>query len=222
MREHGLEPVRGLPEKLPPGERLLWQGAPCGWSLARRAFHARTLALYFALLLAWGAASALMGGAAVSTVLASSVLPAALAASGLGLVALLAWLSARTTCYTITTRRVVMRFGIALPMTLNLPFAIVESAGLLTHADGSGDIPLSLAAPTRVVAPTHWPLLWPHVRPWRLSRAEPMLRAVPDAAHVAQVLARALAASASQPAPASPPIALAPGAELPTRGTVAA
>ena len=42
-------------------------------------------------------------------------------------------------------------------------------------------------------------LLWPHARPWRLSKPEPMLRAVPDAARVAAILARALAAAASQP-----------------------
>ncbi len=222
MMEHGREPVHGLPERLPPGERLLWQGSPCGWALARWAFHVRVLALYFAVLLVWGAAWSLAVGVSIGAVLASGLLPAALAAVVLGLVALLAWLSARTTVYTITNRRVVMRFGIALPMTLNLPFAVVESAELLTHANGSGDIPLSVAAPGRVVSSMYWPLLWPHVRPWRLSRVEPMLRALPDAAQVAQILARALAASASQPAPASLPAALASGAEAPAHGAVAA
>ncbi len=222
MMEHGWEPVHGLPERLPPGERFLWQGAPCGWALARWAFHIRALALYFAVLLAWGAVWSLAGGASVGAVLASLLLPIALAAVVLGLVALLAWLSARTTCYTITTRRVVIRFGIALPMTLNLPFAVVELAGLLTHADGSGDIPLSVAAPARVVSPMHWPLLWPHVRAWRLSRVEPTLRAVPDAAQVAQILARALASAASQPAPAALQPSLTPSGEAPARGAVAA
>ncbi len=222
MMEHGREPVHGLPERLPPGERFLWQGAPCGWPLARWALHIRVLALYFAVLVGWSAAWPLAGGAPVGAALASSLLPAALAAVVLGLVALFAWLSARTTVYTITNRRVVMRFGIALPMTLNLPFAVVESAGLLNHADGSGDIPLSVIAPARIVSSMYWPLLWPHVRPWRLSRVEPMLRAVPDAAQVAQILGRALAASASQPAPASLPATLAPGAEAPAHGAVAA
>ena len=33
--------------------------------------------------------------------------------------------------------------------------------------------------------------LWPHARPWRVSRPEPMLRCVPDAAGVAQLLSQA-------------------------------
>jgi hypothetical protein len=116
-----------------------------------------------------------------------------LALAALALVALLTWLTTRTTVYTITNRRVVMRIGIALPLTVNLPFRIVGSAGLKLHADGTGDIPLSLTGDGRM-AYLH---LWPHARPWRVSRAEPMLRAVPDAARVAEILGRALLASAT-------------------------
>lgn len=216
MREHGAEPVRGLPERLPAGERLLWQGVPDAKALARQAFHVRTLAFYFAALLAWNAAASLSGGAAAAA--RSTLLPALLAAGALGLLMLLARLTARTTVYTITSRRVVIRFGIALPVTVNLPFAAIESAGLREHASGTGDIPLLLAIPKGLP----WPVLWPHVRPWRITRPQPMLRAVPDAARAAQILARALAASASQPAPASPQPALPPGTEAATPETVTA
>ena len=41
------EPVRGLPEMLPAGERLLWQGAPRWQDLAVHAFHARKVIWYF-------------------------------------------------------------------------------------------------------------------------------------------------------------------------------
>ena len=40
-----------------------------------------------------------------------------------------------------------------------------------------------------------WLLLWPHVRPWRMRHPEPMLRSLPDAAHVAAILAPALTAA---------------------------
>ena len=43
----------GLPERLPEGETLLWQGRPSWRQLALRAFHVREIAIYFALLLAW-------------------------------------------------------------------------------------------------------------------------------------------------------------------------
>jgi hypothetical protein len=79
-------------------------------------------------------------------------------------------------------------------MSLNLPFNMIENADVKLFRDGSGDIPLLLAGATKVGYVT----LWPHARPWRTRRVQPMLRSVPDAARVAQLLARALAASAGQ------------------------
>ncbi|MEO0946437.1 MAG: PH domain-containing protein, partial [Pseudomonadota bacterium] len=32
------EPVRGLPERPPEGEEILWQGQPSAWALTRSAF----------------------------------------------------------------------------------------------------------------------------------------------------------------------------------------
>lgn len=210
MREHDAEPVPGLPERLPPGERILWQGAPRWDALARRAYHVRALAFYFAALLAWVAAA--------SGSVRAVAMAAGLAMAALGLLAGLAWLTARTTCYTVTNRRVVMRFGIAVPVTLNLPFAAVHAAGVRVHADGTGDVALAMAVPRGL----SWPVLWPHARPWRLSRPEPVLRAVPDAARVAQILGRALASHADQPAPAVAQHVPTPGADAPVRGVAAA
>ena len=45
-----------------------------------------------------------------------------------------------------------------------------------------------------------WLLLWPHVRPWRLRAAQPMLRGIPDAAAVAARLAELLG---GKPTPAA-------------------
>ena len=92
--------------------------------------------------------------------------------------------------YTITNRRVVMRIGVVLEITFNFPFRVIESAGLRAYPDGTGDIPLTLTGDDKV-AYLH---LWPHARPWRAARPEPMLRSVPDAARVADILSRALAA----------------------------
>ncbi len=191
----------GLPQSLPDVERVLWQGSP-GWRpLMRHAFHLRTLALYFGILIAWCAANRALGGAGPAATLHSTALFTALALAPLLLIALYAWLTARTTVYTVTDRRLVLRIGIALPMSMNLPFAVVETAGLRLHRDGSGDIPLTVSGRT----PVAYLLLWPHARPWRLKHAEPMLRAVPDAAHVAQIVARALSSAACVPARAIEP-----------------
>jgi hypothetical protein len=200
MSPRGLDPNRGLPEPLPPGETVLWQGAPAWRSLAVRAFHIRTVALYFAALLAWRAGAAVTDGASLAQALGSALSAAPIAVAGLALLALFAWLVGRTTIYTITSRRVVIRFGMALPMSVNLPFGMIGSAALKTYPDGSGDIPLAVTGEKTMP----YVLLWPHARPWRLSRAEPMLRAVPDAHRVAEVLGRALADAA--PVAASPPL----------------
>ena len=50
------EPVRGLPQILPKGERMLWQGAPRWQDLAVHAFHARKVVWYFVALAAAQAA----------------------------------------------------------------------------------------------------------------------------------------------------------------------
>jgi len=199
--EYDTEPVRGLPEDLPAGERILWQGAPRWQGLARRALHVRKVALYFGLLVLWRAGAAIAWGEdPLEAARAVSIL-ASLGALAVGILAGIAWLEARATVYTITDRRVVLRFGVALTMAVNLPHRGTQAAGFHPYPDGTGD--LSLVVPG--AGDLGFVLLWPHVRPWRFGRrVEPMLRAVPDARAVAAVLARALAASADQPSPALP------------------
>lgn len=191
MNEHEIEPIRGLPERLPQGERILWQGAPAWLPLALRALHVRTVLIYFALLFAWGvwAAIAEGTGAAQSLWIAARLIPMAFAAAGI--LSLYAYLAHRSTVYTITNRRVVMRFGVALPLTVNIPFAIIGSVALKQFADKTGDIPLTLTDTERV----SYFALWPNVRPWWTAKPQPMLRAVPQAAAVAAILANALASS---------------------------
>lgn len=183
--------VRGLPEPLPAGERLLWQGAPDWRALSRRAFHTRKVAVYFAILIAWRAVIAAEDGQSMAGVIGAALPLLLLATGALGLLNLFAWLSARSTVYTLTTRRAVIHCGIALPMTVNLPFNKIQAAGLKSFGDGKGDIALTLPKGQRVA----YLQLWPHVRPWRLRQPEPMLRCIADPAEVAVLLARNLAAA---------------------------
>jgi hypothetical protein len=191
MSEHDFEPVRGLPGTLPSGERLLWQGAPDWWPLAQRAFHVRTVSAYFAVLIAWrGAATALDGASALASV-QSALLLAPIAAIALGLLCGLAFLTARTTVYTITSKRVVLRFGVALPKAINIPFAIIQTAAVKGFSDKTGDLALTLTAPNKIA----YFLLWPHARPWKLTHPQPTMRAVADASTVAKRLSEALKAA---------------------------
>jgi hypothetical protein len=180
---------RGLPGPLPAGERILWQGSPTTAGLLVRVFHAR-------LVIAWFAVCALAFGLAAGSPAAAlaKVGPTLLVGAGaVALLWLLAWLTHRTTLYTVTNRRIVLQAGIALPVTHNLPFAQLDSAALRAFTDGSGDLPLQLRPGLRIA----YLQLWPHARPWRLTRTEPMLRSVPEADAVAAILARALEAHAA-------------------------
>jgi hypothetical protein len=198
--EHEYEPVHGLPDDLPAGEHLLWQGTPDWRRLAIEAFHLRKLAIYFAALLVWRVSNALLDGGGAAGALASLVWPLPLALTGLALVAAVAWLSARTTVYTLTNRRVVMRLGIVLTITFNLPLRRIESAALQRGSNGSGDISLLIAEPQRI-AYLH---LWPHARAWHVKRTQPMLRALSDVQAPARLLADALQASLAAAAAGQP------------------
>lgn len=193
--EHEFEPEFGLPEPLPRTEQLLWQGAPDWRRMARDVFHIRKVAVYFALLLVWQVVSALYDGAGARAVLVPLAWMTALAATCLGLLAALAWLTARTSVYTLTDRRVVMRVGVVLTLTFNLPHRQIAAANLRLNADGSGDIPLVLAGDATIA----YPHLWPHARPWALRRPEPMLRCLPDAQAVAARLTTAWQAAQVDP-----------------------
>lgn len=184
--EHEFEAAHGLPEALPAGERILWQGAPDWRALAVRAFHVRKLFVYFAVIIALRGVMVFAEGTARQA-LTAGLWMTALAAIAIGIALLMAWLSARSTAYTLTDKRLVMRIGIVLTVTFNLPLRSIERADLRAGAGGTGDIPVTLKAPNRI-AYLH---LWPHARPWTLARPQPMLRAIPDAAHVAQIFAGA-------------------------------
>ena len=136
------EPVPGLPSDLPPGETLLWQGRPDWKSLARHTFKVRMLAAYFAVFATFRLVVAVQRHQGLAG-FAQVLLLCALAAGCLGVLSLMAWAYARATVYTITSRRLVMRIGIALPMTWNLPFRRIASADLTVRNDGRGDISLS-------------------------------------------------------------------------------
>ncbi len=198
IAEHEIEPIPGLPEKLPEGEGILWQGSPRWWSLAQRALHLRALALYFALMVTWSISTAAGSGGSLAEMALASGTSLGLALLCLAVLTVIGRALGKATLYTITNRRVVMRVGVALPMTINLPFSAIESAAVKRHADGTEDIVLTLSRAHKIA----WLALWPHARPWRMARPEPMLRAVPVTAGAAQVLARALAGSASLPVPA--------------------
>lgn len=191
--DFAIEPVRGLPERPPEGEHILWQGRPQVWALLRSALNFWWVMGYFAFLALWRmlAAMDLMPvGQAVGISVPFLVLG--------GIVGALLWLTAfvqaRATVYTVTNRRVAMRVGAALTITLNLPYTQIASADLDLRKDGTGTIALTTEGEVKFA----YLVLWPHVRPWRFP-ARPALRCIPDAERVARLLADAAEARVSIP-----------------------
>ena len=190
LTEYDHEPVRGLPGVLPSGEQLLWQGSPQWLSLALHAYRVRILGVYFAVMVLARGLYLLSSGAGLTEALAGLVGPAIFSLIALGILTGIAALSAYRTVYSITSKRVVIRQGLALESTINLPFTVIDSANLRERADGTGDIALQLRRGNRV----SYIWLWPHVRPWRITHPEPGLRCIATPMQVGDLLARAFTA----------------------------
>ena len=180
ITEYDDEPIRGLPGELPEGETLIWQGSPEWRLLARSALFTRIVGLYFAVLVVLAIVNGSTTGV-IATLIAGAV--------GIGLLMLYAWAVARTTVYTLTSRRVVLRIGVALNMCINLPLTKIGGANLRPLGPVEGDLALQLIGPHKL----GYLVLWPHARPWKIGNPQPMLRALPDAAVVGERLARAVA-----------------------------
>lgn len=185
------EPVPGLPEKLPEGEHILWSAEPDWKAVALDVFHIRAIAIYAGIIVLWRAvATAYDGGGAVD-VAANAGLLVAVFGTGIAMLGVLAWLTATSTRYTITNKRVVMRIGVALTMSVNLPFKQILSADYREAPFGTGAIALTTAQ----TGGLGYLILWPHARPFHFSRPQPMLRGIKDSERVARILATALAAA---------------------------
>jgi hypothetical protein len=181
--------VRGVSELLPPGERVLWEGAPEPRALARHLFFVRPLAAYLAAMILWWAlvnrAEALTGGfwitLGVQLLLSGGIVVAARAFSRA---------IANGTTYAITDRRIVMKFGVIFPMTINVPLRYVQGASARQFADRTGQIAVQLDPKEKLA----WIVLFPHVRAWRFNNPEPLLRGLHDPTKVGEILREAVLA----------------------------
>ncbi|MFK7861244.1 MAG: photosynthetic complex putative assembly protein PuhB [Granulosicoccus sp.] len=186
MHDHDdfdFEDSPGIPAPLPAGEHVVWQGSPDVWEIAKNAFHIRKIAVYFGLILLIQAVSIYQMGA--DSAGASLSMTTMLSILGLGILGVLAYLTSRVTIYTITNKRILIRFGIALQMTVNLPFSQISAADVRVGKNGSGDIPLTMKDSKRI----SYLVMWPHVRPWNFSRPQPMIRSVANVQKVARIIA---------------------------------
>ena len=189
-----IEPIRGLPEKPPEGEEILWQGRPDWKRLAVESLLLKWVAGYFVFLAVWRFLS-VVDLLPLGHAIGASVPFLMLGLVTCGLLALTAYVQARATVYTLTSARVVMRIGAALTVNLNLPYKQIGNAMLDLRKGGTGTIALETMGDTKLSYLT----CWPHIRPWYIKHTQPALRCIPDAERVARLLAEAAEARVSVP-----------------------
>ena len=78
-----------------------------------------------------------------------------------------------------------MKVGIALPVTINLPYRQIDGVSFGANAKGFGTICFKTSGNTRLA----YLLLWPHAMPWHLNKPQPTFRDIADVEKVAQRLA---------------------------------
>jgi hypothetical protein len=178
----------GLPDHLPDGERLIWHGRPNWVRLTISAFHVRKVAIYFGIIIAAQAMVRLSGGSSIPEAFENAPVLLAAAIGACGILSLLAYLSAKTTHYALTSKRALMRAGMALPVIINLPYREIDAASFAKTSGGYGNICFKTGGETRLA----YLLLWPHAKAWQLKKPQPMFREIPDAEVVASRLASAL------------------------------
>ncbi|MDP4574974.1 photosynthetic complex putative assembly protein PuhB [Qipengyuania sp. G39] len=161
-------------------EQVLWEGKPDLATLARTAFHTRIVTVYFLGLIAIALALGSFGGAAIT---------AGAGLVTLGLIYGFAWLGTRTTTYILTDRRLILNIGMAIEKSVNIPLKMIGAAHLTDRGAGSGDIAVELLKGNGL----GYAILWPHARPFHLSKPQPMLRAIRGVRDVAAKLAAATA-----------------------------
>ena len=184
--DFAFEPIRGLPERPPEGEVILWQGQPNWLRLSVDSLNVWWVLGYFIFLFVWRFISVSDLMPIYQAVLVSSPFLA------LGLIVtlllmLVGFIQANATVYTITNKRVVMRIGAALTVTLNLPFTEIENAAIASSSKNFGSIVID----TKQDSKFSFLVLWPHARAWHFKKPQPSLKCIPNAAEVAEILSNA-------------------------------
>jgi hypothetical protein len=179
---------RGLPDHLPDGERVLWQGQPNWKRLAINAFHVRKVLAYFGIVALAQVVVIRSSGETLSTAITNVPLLVACALAASGILAGLAYLSAKSTWYTLTNKRIMMKVGIALPAYVNMPLHQIDGASFAETGGGCGTVCFRSNGSVRLA----YILLWPHAKPWTFSKPQPAFRDVDDGEAVARRVADVL------------------------------
>ncbi|MEM8724587.1 MAG: photosynthetic complex putative assembly protein PuhB [Pseudomonadota bacterium] len=161
-------------------EEVLWRGRPDFGRLAATAFHTNSVLIYFAVLAIF---------AYVTDGFASALTLVALGICAFLILAGLAYLYAKKSVYILTNQRLVLVSGIALEKRISIPLRHVSAAHLKRRGKGYGSVALEITGARQL----GYLILWPHARPLRFLKPQPLLRVIPEVEKVAKLLAEARA-----------------------------
>ena len=178
----------GLPDHLPEGEQLLWQGRPDWKRLALNAFHVRKVGIYFGAIILAQAVWKLANGATFADAMQVAPKIAGLGCLACAILVASAYATARTTHYTLTSKRVLMKVGIALPVIINLPLRQIDGVSFAATGKDCGTVCFKTGGNVRLA----YMLLWPHAMPWQFMKPKPAFRDIPQVEEVASRLAMIL------------------------------
>lgn len=184
--DFNFEPILGLPEDLPLGEEILWQGNPNRFRLAWNSFGVMWISIYVFLAMLIHIYQGFLSSSS-ELLLPIIFFYFLIWLSTSGLMAFLANLQGKSSIYTITNKRVVMRIGVALPITFNIPFTQISSVDLKSYGR-TGSLALSLSGSNKI----SYANCWPHVRPWHFSKPAPSLLFLENVEEISQILRSAM------------------------------
>jgi hypothetical protein len=144
------------------------------------------IAFYLVVLIAARTGYLIMDGEPVATWSGMLVWQVLASAFVMLLIVGLATVYSRTTCYSLTNERLIIKTGAAITIHINLPLQQITAADLREYSDGTGDITLQVSRAEKL----YWLLLWPNVRSWWIRPLRPVLRGLRDAQTVAHLLVK--------------------------------
>ena len=184
VQEAAPDGALSLSENLPNGEQLVWQGQPERRALATRAMYLKYIAFYLVALIAARTGYLILDGESVATWSGMLVWQVLASAFVMLLIVGLAAVYSRTTRYSLTNERLIIKTGAAITIHINLPLQQIIAADLREYSDGTGDITLQVSRAEKL----YWLLIWPNVRSWWIRPLRPVLRGLKDAQAVAHLL----------------------------------
>jgi hypothetical protein len=179
--------INRLPDEvgkaIPLEEKIYWTGKPNWKSFGYHAFGIKYFLIYF-FVCALYAVSQIESSFSFERLLINYtpyLVSGTLAAM---IIFLLAYFSARHTCYVITEKRIVIRTGVALVFLLNMPFKNILSIDMKVLAQGRGNLTFKVRSKKRI------PFFscWPSVKAGVFLEPVPAFRSIMDIEKVGQTI----------------------------------